>query len=132
MTTKLKFPINSLLCPQYLGLQELKLSCLTGSLGMKVHQIISRMATIYFNLNLMDMSNTANISSVFHNSLQILELLPVISRLTRISVYSFSFIDNMFSISLGTLRSCILIIPNSGNMPIRIIHEIYFDSVKMI
>ena len=83
-----------------------------------------------FNLNLMNMTEAANNSSVFHNNMQTLALLPVISKPTRISKSSSSLIDNIFVNNLVNFRSGIFTIDISDHMPIFIIYKQYFDSEK--
>ena len=76
-----------------------------------------------FNLNLMNMTDASNNSSVFHNNMQTLALLPVISKPTRISPSSCSLIDNIFVNNLVNFRSGFFTIDISDHMLTFIIYK---------
>ena len=85
-----------------------------------------------FILKLMNITEVSINSSIFHNNKQTLTVLPVNSKLTRISAASCSLIDSIFVNNSVNFRSGIITVDILDHMPIFIFYKQCFDSEKII
>ena len=78
-----------------------------------------------FNIDLYRVNDVSGPSSLFHETMNSLSLLPVISRPTRISGTSCTLIDNIFVSNLNNFKSGILTIDITDHFPIFLVYKSY-------
>ena len=84
-----------------------------------------------YNIDLLKMNFPNNYATQFLNCMNSLSLVPLITRPTRIDSSSCTLIDNIFVSNLHNFKVGILNIDITDHLPIFIIYESYFETLKL-
>ena len=84
-----------------------------------------------YNIDLLKFNISDNLTVQFYNTVNSLSMVPTITRPTRIAYTSSTLLDNFLVTNLRNIRSGILRIDITDHLPIVMIYELYFDTVKL-